>query len=239
MTTFPAAVVSLVLDAPPQSAVNAARAVTVPGNGWGDGTRFDLSAHLVPEVHRFVARRVANADDAADIAQQTLVLACVGLSRCRNENLSPWLLAIARHLIVDHHRAQSRHAFLEWSAALAEREPELQTPPDTAVAAGECRERLKSLLGGGSRPVRLEHQVALLLADVYGHSYKHSAELLRMSLPCFKLLLHRARASLRAIAVPRRAGERFRATGSLGVTCRLRAAELLAMRRELLAGLKP
>jgi len=28
-------------------------------------------------------------------------LACAELSTCRGENLSPWLFAIARHLIID------------------------------------------------------------------------------------------------------------------------------------------
>jgi len=56
---------------------------------------------------------VANLADAADIAQQTLLLACAELSACRGENLSPWLFAIARHLIVDHYRAQNRFRFVE------------------------------------------------------------------------------------------------------------------------------
>jgi len=92
--------------------------------------RLELTPIDAAEVHRFVARRVANHADAADIAQQTLLLACAKLSSCRGENLSAWLFTIARHLIVDHYRAKNRIQFVDVSpAALAETEPALRTPP--------------------------------------------------------------------------------------------------------------
>ncbi len=231
------------------------------------GHRLELSAGIAAELHRFVARFVANLADAADIAQQTLLLACAELSTCRGENLSPWLFAIARHLIVDHYRAQNRFRFVEVVAALEEAEPALQTPADAVLAAGECRERLRSLLDFITRGVCLEHQVAVLLADVYGHRDKHSAAVLRMSVPCFKLLLHGARARLREIVGGSRmpvsktssaaCDESANGHGSkkaergngglpslhpayrrLGVTCRLGAPEFLALREKLLEDLK-
>src|SRR5512138_899911 len=52
-------------------------------------------------VHRFVARQMANPADAADLAQQTLLVACERLGTFRNGNLRAWLFSIARHLIVD------------------------------------------------------------------------------------------------------------------------------------------
>ena len=67
------------------------------GGSQQDGVdRLKLSAADTAGVHRFVARRVANHADAADIAQQTLLLACAKLSSCRGENLSAWLFTIAR-----------------------------------------------------------------------------------------------------------------------------------------------
>jgi hypothetical protein len=78
----------------------------------------------------------------------------------------------------------------------------------------------------------LVHQIALLLADVYGHCDKHSATLLRMSVPCYKLVLHRARSAVRASRT-----EPPHAAASLGVTCYLSRGQLVALRRELLEGL--
>jgi RNA polymerase sigma-70 factor, ECF subfamily len=151
------------------------------------------------ELLRFVARRVPNPVDAADIAQQTLLVACLRLDTCRGDNVLPWLFTIARHQIVDHYRANKRARFVE-AAALAEIEPALQTRPDVVQVACECRQKLGTWLDCITRRLRLEEQVAVLLADVYGHRDKDSAELLEMSVPSFKLLLHGARARLREIA---------------------------------------
>ena len=151
------------------------------------------------DLHRFVARRVANRVDAADIAQQTLLVACAKLDTCRSDDVLPWLFTIARHQIVDHYRARGRFRFVE-ADTLAETEPALQTRPDVVHSACECRQRLGTWLDCITRRLRLEEQVAVLLADVYGHRDKDSAELLQMSVPSFKLLLHGARARLREIA---------------------------------------
>jgi len=233
-----------------------------PGGGQGRVRRLDVSATDVAQVHRYVARRVANAADAEDIAQQTLLHACAKLHTCRGENHRAWLFTIARHQIVDHYRAQSRVRFVE-AAALAETEPALQTRPDAVLTAFEGRERLACMARCVTRRLRLEEQVAVLLADVHGRRDRDSAAALHMSVPSFKLLLHGARARLQAIAggncmLVRKTSaaacdERVNADGSqgaghggdgtptqgLGVICRLGAAKLLALRAELQEGLKP
>lgn len=210
------------------------------------------------DLHRFVARRVANPVDAADIAQQTLLLACAKLDTCRGEDILPWLFTIARHQIVDHYRARGRFRFVE-ADTLAETEPALQTRPDVVHSACECRQRLGTWLDCITRRLRLEEQVAVLLADAYGHRDKDSADLLGMSVPSFKLLLHGARARLREIAGgncalvsdttdaegsidrhgcafnggPRGAARTYRAAGPQ----RLGVSRLLALRARLLEGI--
>ena len=52
-------------------------------------------AEHVDDVHRYVCRRVANREDAGDITQQTLLLACAKHHTFRGDNLLGWLLAIA------------------------------------------------------------------------------------------------------------------------------------------------
>lgn len=219
---------------------------------WLGGARevassgLELSPAAVTRLHRFVARRVANGSDAADIAQQAIVLAWTDIGSSPG-NLSGWLLAIARHLIVDHYRSQRRFEFVDLDSALVESEPELQTRPDAALAMMECRERLNRLLDRIARKICLEQQVSVLLSDVYGYADRESAELLHMSVPCFKLLLHGARARLRQFA-RRTAGAGARTNGclgsvpskqGLGIICRLGRPELLEMRRKLLQGLSP
>ena len=223
--------------------------------------RQELSASDASEVYRFVARRVANSTDAADIAQQTLLLACAKRDTCRGENFSAWLCAIARHLIVDYYRTKNRFQFVE-AAGLAETESALQTPPDS-TAVYEGRERLQGWRDCITHQLRLEEQVAVLLADVHDHRDKDSAAVLRMSVPSFKLLLHGARNRLHRAIVgnrllmpgaategsrnsrrsktdkPGTGGPRFEPLKyRTGVTCRLGAPELRALRDKLLESLK-
>jgi RNA polymerase sigma-70 factor (ECF subfamily) len=217
------------------------------------------------EVYRFVARRVANVADAEDIAQQTMLVAWAKFSSFRGENLSGWLFTIARHLVVDYYRARNRFQFVEVGPeTLGETEPTLQSAPDAVRVAYECRERLKDWLFCVTERLDLEAQIAVLLADICGYRDKDSAAILRMSLPSFKLLLHRARARLRKIdgdnhltvrkTNDARCGESDarhgknvnRANGGqpsarrsrrVARSCRLTTPQLLALRRKLLDGL--
>jgi DNA-directed RNA polymerase specialized sigma24 family protein len=192
----------------------------------------EISADDVASLHAFVLRLVPEPADAADIAQQALLLACSDHGGSRIANVDAWLRCIARHLIIDHFRAGNRYTSVELRDALADSEPILRTRADLPVAIRECRERIRSLLDDATGQLCLVHQIALLLSDVYGHCDKHSATLLRMSVPCYKLVLHRARSALRTS----RPG-RTHPAGWLGVTCYLSTAQLVALRRELLEGL--
>ncbi len=161
--------------------------------------RLEITAADTARVHRYVARRVANPDDAADIAQQTLLQACAKIDACRGEGFVSWLLAIARNLIVEHYRTQYRSRFVD-AGSPAELAPAQQPPRDSAEAICERRQLLGCVLNCITRRLRLEEQIAVLLADVYEYRDKESAMVLRLSLPSFKLLLHRARARLHEIA---------------------------------------
>jgi RNA polymerase sigma-70 factor (ECF subfamily) len=192
----------------------------------------DFSEDLVADLHAFVLRLVPNPADAADIAQQALLLACSDQRGSEIGNVDGWLRCIARHLITDRFRARNRYSSVEMRDALADSEPVLRTRADLPVAIRECRERICSLLDDATGQLCLVHQIALLLADVYGHCDQYSAALLRMSVPCYKLMLHRARSAVRA--------SRPRPTHPAGwpaVTCPLSTAKLVALRRKLLGGL--
>jgi len=192
----------------------------------------DLSTEAVASLHEFVERRVSDRADASDIAQQALLLACSDRRTNGIDNLDAWLRCIARHLIIDHFRAVNRYSSVELRDALADSEPVLRTRSDLALAARESRERLRALLDDATGQLCLVHQIALLLSDFYGHCDKHSASVLGMSVPCYKLVLHRARSSVRACRP-----EPSHRSGWLGVSCHLSTAQLLALRRELLEGL--
>ena len=216
------------------------------------------------EIHRFVARRIANVADAEDIAQQTLLVALVKFSTFRGENVTAWVFTSARNLIIDYYRARSRFEFVDvGQEALTETESALKTPGNGVQAQHESRRQLADWLRRVTRGLELPQQVAVILADLFGYRDKDSAAMLRMSVPSFKLLLHRARARLRAIAgetgadLRRASAARKKANGGrrkmtrrdrrassgrpnqrIGVRRGVSARELLALRRKLLDGLE-
>ena len=198
-----------------------------------------------------MSQRVANRADAADISQETLLVACAKLATFRGDNLNAWLFAIARNLIIDYYRSQGRFTFVTVTPAEGETEPALQIPHDAVLAECDFRQRLASWLDCCAQELDLEEQVAVLQSDVYDYRDKDSAAMLRMSVPSFTLLLHGARARLKQIGgmglpAPRAAGARASGPTAppgqvryrLGVNSHLGATELAALRRKLVDGLK-
>jgi RNA polymerase sigma factor (sigma-70 family) len=156
---------------------------------------------LVGSVHRFVAQRANNFADAQDIAQQTLLVASAKLGTFLGGSLQAWVLTIARNLVIDYYRGQGQRRPIEMEDAVQlETEPALQTESECVQRLCDNRERLRCWVSCISQRLRLEQQIALLLADVHGYRDKESAAELGVTVACFKLLLHGARADLRGIA---------------------------------------
>ncbi|MCX6925384.1 MAG: RNA polymerase sigma factor [Verrucomicrobia bacterium] len=186
-----------------------------------DEVDLDSLESYVTSVHHFVARRVNNPWDAQDIAQQCLLLASAKLDSFRGENFQAWLFSIARNLVVDYYRGHDRRQSVEMDEAVQlEAEPALQTEPECVQSLCDSRERLRCWVSCISQRLRLEQQIALLLADVHGYRDKESAAELGVTVPCFKLLLHGARADLREIAgngcglVPEKSADAATAAGT-------------------------
>jgi RNA polymerase sigma factor (sigma-70 family) len=157
-----------------------------------------LSCHQ-EDVRQFVHRSIGNPHDSADVFQQTLLLAYRRRENFHGDNFRAWLFTIARHLIVDHHRAQRRFTFVDIAkTGLWSTEPALSVPSETTHNALENRDRLRSCLKCVTRRLPINGQVAVMLTDFYGFTDKESAQTVRLSLPSFKKLLHRTRLQLRA-----------------------------------------
>ena len=218
----------------------AAEANSVRATSGETAESCDFSESDVSAVYQFVARRVANRADAADIAQQALLVGCAKRLTHRGGPLSAWLIVIARRLIVDHFRSVHRFQFLDLEA-LSETDWALQSPP----AVFENRERLMRWLDCVARRLPPVEQIAVLLSDVYAYLDRDSAAVLRISVPSFKLLLHGARVRLHPF-VDRDVGKGSGtghgkaadvSPGRTGVTCHLGSQELVALRDRLIEGL--
>jgi RNA polymerase sigma-70 factor (ECF subfamily) len=191
------------------------------------------------EIHRFVSQRVANRADAADIAQETLLIACAKLHTFRGDQIRGWLFAIAGNLIVDYDRARTQiHLIAMDPAADDEKESALQIPAEAVVAKCDFRRRLNGWLRRCDQLLAPGQQVAVLLADIYDYCDKESAAMLKMSVPSFKLMLHRSRARLREFETVAAAAPVAVRKPRAGVVCHLNAIELGSLRRTLVDGIR-
>jgi RNA polymerase sigma-70 factor (ECF subfamily) len=157
----------------------------------GDLSAFEgLVERHRPVVTR-VARRIAGADDADDVAQDAFLRAYHRLGRFRGEGpFRAWLLQITHNAAVSAiARRRSEPAGL---APEPEPEPGATKTPAQRLEERERRERLERKLRG----LRPEHRAVLVLRDVEGLSYEEIAVVTASPLGSVKGRLHRARAEL-------------------------------------------
>ena len=110
----------------------------------------------LPRVYGFVAYRVVTRADAEDLTQQTFERALAHWSDydSRRASIATWLIAIARNLVIDHHRrAGSRSETVPLHELAASELPrsagvdaDLGLSPELAVALAALGERERELI---------------------------------------------------------------------------------------------
>jgi DNA-directed RNA polymerase specialized sigma24 family protein len=193
---------------------------------------------VAEDVHRFVSRHVANYDDAADISQEVLTIACASVRTSAGEHNDECLYAIARELIVDYDRARSQVDFVAIDPADDECESALRIPPDSVVATCDMRRRVATWLRRCRQVLEPSQQVAVLLADIYGYADKDSAAMLGMSVPSFKILLHSSRTRLKTFEAHTGRSRVAVRKPRVGVVCHIDAIRLRKLRDHLVNGLR-
>jgi RNA polymerase sigma-70 factor (ECF subfamily) len=108
-------------------------------------------------IYGYIAYRVASRADAEDLTQQTFERALGHWSEfdSRRGAMTTWLVAIARNLIIDHHRSRATHpspvALHELSEPELPHAPPLEADlgldPELAAALAELSDRDRELVG--------------------------------------------------------------------------------------------
>lgn len=136
--------------------------------------------------------------EAEDTAQEVWLRALQALARgTRPQHPAAWLNRIARNLVVDAWRAKRRYyrivgVDLTWEAA--ERQPDSQMSPLDVAIGAEWVQRIETSLE------RLtDGQETALRLDWAGYSGMEMASEMGTTLGAAKAVLHRGRASLRAL----------------------------------------
>jgi RNA polymerase sigma-70 factor (ECF subfamily) len=171
----------------------------------GDAEAFDnLVVRYSGDIYGLAFRLTGDADDAADVTQETFLAALKSIGSFRGDaDLKTWLFRIAIN--------QSRNRFRWWkrrhrdetdsldasikdaNTSLAELLPGSgETPEETALR----RERQKAL-GSALRQLPDNYREVVVLCDVEGFTYEEIAEALALNIGTVKSRIARGREELR------------------------------------------
>ena len=146
----------------------------------------------LPRVYNFFRYRLGNTADAEDLTARTFEKAWRARHRYRRDvaGFSTWLLAIARHVAVDHLRARRLSVPLEAARSIAS---PAHSPEDAAMLSSEAQ-RLATLLA------TLPERDRELLALKYGAEMTNRAiaRLTGLSESNVGTIVHRAVEALRS-----------------------------------------
>src|SRR6478752_8745614 len=146
----------------------------------------ELVSGIRPDLHRYCARMTGSVADGEDIVQDTLARAYYALSEMESvPELRPWLFQIAHNRALDHLRRYERRMS----------EPLEDTAESALSNASDPEEMLareQATRAAISRFVELvpAQRSAVILKDVLGHSLAELAQLMSLSEPAAKAVLH-------------------------------------------------
>lgn len=142
------------------------------------------------DVYRYLYSLCRDHHMTEDILQETFYRAYLHLENCKDDKVKPWLFRVAYHAFIDVKRKNKRMDLQEISyfdslfhtETLEQQVMEQERWNELKLAIGELPERQKQ---------------AIVLYDFHQFSYQEASELMKVGLSHFKILLFRARQTLR------------------------------------------
>lgn len=171
-------------------------------------------------VYHVCLRMVSNADDAAELTQDTLMRACKHVDGFRRgSRFSTWLLRIAMNVSISHLRKAKHRKALSLEQEVAGANGDQATPlknlieenrehsPYQSVELGEQVNELSRAVDSLDAALRS----VIILRDLQGMEYQQMAEVLAVPVGTVKSRLFRARLALRQALEPKK-GEKRQST---------------------------
>ena len=171
----------------------------------GDVNAFeDLVTEHEKGVYAIAQRMTGNAEDAADMTQETFIKAYNSLSAFRGDSkFSVWLYRIATNVCLDFLRSRSRKPTVSLSMEDDDgEEVELDIAddsqsPERLLESGLTRDAVRR----GLKALSPEYRQILLLREIQGLSYEEIADALRIEVGTVKSRIFRARKRLCAFLI--------------------------------------
>lgn len=158
------------------------------------------------QIFNLALRLIGDRDLAADLTQDALLRAYLGLARFRGESrVGTWLARITHNACLDALRWRSRHPQQSLDdgapgtgAALLQGLADAAPGPEAEVLRRESEGRLLAAL----ETLDPEFRAAVVLRDIQGMSYEEAAAVAGVPVGTLKSRLHRARTRLRELLAP-------------------------------------
>ncbi len=171
----------------------------------GDVNAFeDLVTEYEKNVYSLTLRMTGNAEDAADMVQETFIKAYNSLSAFRGDSkFSVWLYRIATNVCLDFLRSRSRKPTVSLSMEDDDgEEVELDVAddsqsPERLLERGLTRDAVRR----GLKALSPEYRQILLLREIQGLSYEEIADVLSLEVGTVKSRIFRARKRLCAFLI--------------------------------------
>ena len=185
----------------------------------GDVNAFeDLVTEHEKGVYAIAQRMTGNAEDAADMAQETFIKAYNSLSSFRGDSkFSVWLYRIATNVCLDFLRSRSRKPTVSLSVEDDDGEETQMDIADDSQSPELLLERglTRDAVRRGLKSLSPEYRQILLLREIQGLSYEEIAEALVLEVGTVKSRIFRARKRLCAFLLEDGNIPEFSASGKM------------------------
>ena len=185
----------------------------------GDVNAFeDLVTEHEKGVYAIAQRMMGNAEDAADMTQETFIKAYNSLSSFRGDSkFSVWLYRIATNVCLDFLRSRSRKPTVSLSVEDDDGEETQMDIADESQSPEQLLERglTRDAVRRGLKSLSPEYRQILLLREIQGLSYEEIAEALALEVGTVKSRIFRARKRLCAFLLEDGNIPEFSASGKM------------------------
>ena len=185
----------------------------------GDVNAFeDLVTEHEKGVYAIAQRMTGNAEDAADMTQETFIKAYNSLSSFRGDSkFSVWLYRIATNVCLDFLRSRSRKPTVSPSVEDDDGEETQMDIADESQSPEQLLERglTRDAVRRGLKSLSPEYRQILLLREIQGLSYEEIAEALVLEVGTVKSRIFRARKRLCAFLLEDGNIPEFSASGKM------------------------
>ncbi len=169
-------------------------------------------------VYAIAQRMTGNAEDAADMTQETFIKAYNSLSAFRGDSkFSVWLYRIATNVCLDFLRSRSRKPTVSLSVEDDDGEETQLDIADESQSPEQLLERglTRDAVRRGLKSLSPEYRQILLLREIQGLSYEEIAEALALEVGTVKSRIFRARKRLCAFLLEDGNIPEFSASGKM------------------------